>query len=54
MKELERLNACYEKVDSRLGAIERDIVSLKIRSGVWGAIAGMVPAIGVLLYTLLR
>lgn len=54
LKELERLNACYEKVDSRLGAIERDIVSLKIRSGVWGAIAGMVPAIGVLLYTLLR
>lgn len=54
LKELERLNACYEKVDSRLNSIERDIVSLKVRSGLWGAVAGMIPAIGVVLYTILK
>ena len=54
LKELERLNKCYESVDKRLNKIDQDIVALKIRSGMWGLIAGMIPSIGALLYTILR
>ena len=54
LKELERLNATQEKIDTRLNKIERDIVALKMRAGIWGLIAGMIPAIGALLWIILR
>lgn len=33
--------------------IERLKIELKLRSGIWGLVAGAVPGIGALLYTLL-
>jgi len=54
LKELERLNTCYDRVDKRLNKIDQDLVALKMRAGIWGLTAGIIPAIGALLYTILR
>lgn len=39
----------FEKLHETLEGIRSDISSLKFRSGVWGALAGMIPALAVLL-----
>lgn len=43
LKELERLNACYEKIDNRLDMVQDEITKLKIKAGIWGLVAGAVP-----------
>ena len=47
--ELERLNQCYETLNKRLGKIETDIAMLKVKSGAWGAIMGLITALGAIL-----
>ena len=44
LKELERLNTCYTSLDEKIDGIQQDIVMLKVKSGIWGAVAGFVPA----------
>lgn len=53
LKELERLNACYEKIDSRLDIVQDEITKLKIKAGIWGLVAGAVPVAIVLAIKLL-
>lgn len=44
-----------QHVNRRLGRIETGVAALKVKAGVWGALAGLVPAVaGVLLYLALR
>ncbi len=51
LKELERLNDCYEESRKEIIKIGKDIVSLKVKSGMWGVIGGMVPiCIGLLIW----
>jgi len=51
LKELERLNDCYEESRKEIVKIGKDIVSLKVKSGMWGVIGGMVPiCIGLLIW----
>ena len=51
LKELERLNDCYEESRREIVKIGKDIVLLKVKSGVWGAIGAMIPiCIGLLIY----
>lgn len=45
LKELERLNACYDSLNEKVGKISNDIMMLKVKSGVWGAIAGLIPVV---------
>ena len=56
LKELERLNENVETVKKEIGDIKISLATLQtsfnIKSGVWGALAGLIPAIGVLIYTL--
>jgi len=55
LAELERLNACYERLDARFGLFSSDLAVLKYKSGVWGAMAGSIPvAIGLLIWWLKR
>lgn len=44
LKELERLNGCYEKLEDHIQKVSTDIAMLKVKAGVWGLIAGMIPA----------
>jgi len=47
LKELERLNSALETQTIELNQIGRDIVSLKLKAGVWGLIGAAIPvAIG--------
>lgn len=49
--ELERLNDCYEKLDGRVNAIREEIASLKVKSGMWGAVGACIPIfLGILIF----
>ena len=54
LKELERLNECYEEQTKLINGIQIDVAMLKVKSGVWGFAAGLIPAIAILIYTLLK
>jgi len=45
--ELQRLNVCYSSLNKRVEDLSTtskvDIAILKIKSGIWGAIGGLVP-----------
>jgi len=46
---LEKIEHRLDNQDERLGRIENDLAQLKVKSGVWGAVAGVVATIGLLL-----
>lgn len=50
LAELERLNECYKSLDVTQRIILTEIAMLKIKSGLWGAGAGMIPATIALLF----
>ena len=41
--ELERLNECHKGLGFKVDNVRTDIAMLKVKSGIWGAIAGMIP-----------
>ena len=52
LKEMERLNACYDQQTKIINKMVIDIAMLKVKAGVWGALGGAVSVaigIGVLL-----
>lgn len=48
LAELERLGSCYERLDSRVNDLQRDLAVLKaefrIKSSLWGLLGGAVTA----------
>lgn len=44
LAELERHGTALEALSAQVGSIKTEIALLKLKSGVWGAIAGMIPA----------
>ena len=58
LKELERLNDNVETVKKEIGDIKVSLATLQtsfnIKSGVWGALAGFIPAAAMLIYTLIK
>lgn len=53
LKELERLNTCYERLDEKLDNMTNEITALKLKAGVWGALAGAIPVVVAILIWLL-
>lgn len=45
MDKLRHLEAEVAALDEKLTLVRIDVAGLKVRAGVWGAIAGMVPAL---------
>lgn len=45
LAELERLNDCYTQLNTSVGNIHIEIAMLKVKSGMWGAIGGMIPIV---------
>lgn len=41
-------------LDSKLSQARIDIATLKVKAGVWGAIAGIIPASIMIIYWLIR
>jgi len=54
LSELKRLNDAYEAIDGKLNRVRTDIAVLKVKSGVWGFMAGTVPGLTVVLYIWLK
>lgn len=42
LKELERLGDCLERLDKKFSGIREDVVMLKVKSGIWGVIGGVI------------
>lgn len=53
-KELKRLGDCYENLQRDVGEIKTEIAALKVKSTVWGALAGLLVAIAAILLGLLK
>jgi hypothetical protein len=43
LMELKRLNHCYEDIDRRLQDVQKDMAALKVKSGFWGLLGGLIP-----------
>jgi len=54
LKELERLNDCYEEQQKIMQQIQVEIVTLKVKSSIWGGIAGLIPSLSFLIYHLVK
>ena len=54
LKELERLNEVMERLEAKLNEVEKDLVMLKVKSGVWGLIGGAIPAVSILIMWLVK
>lgn len=66
VSELARLNSNYEKISEEFAKFRHeewgiykdktteDIAALKVKAGLWGFIAGFIPALGVAIYVLFQ
>jgi len=54
LKELERLNDCYDEQGKLIQSMRVEIAMLKVKSGIWGLLAGAIPATLALIYTFLK
>jgi len=43
--EIERLHTAQNEMKEDLSDIKQEIATLKVKAGVWGAVAGAIPAI---------
>ena len=53
LSELKRHGSWLGSLDGKIDQISVDIAGLKIKAGIWGAIAGAIPATVALLYLIL-
>ena len=54
LSELERQNKKIEALSEKINLVHTDITMLKVKSGMWGAAAGAIPAIVVLIWWLVK
>lgn len=45
MSKLDRLENDLEALDEKVTLLRIDVAQLKVKAGMWGAVAGMVPAL---------
>lgn len=51
--EFESINKKLDCLDTKLQQARVDIATLKVKAGIWGLIAGLIPAIIVFIYWLI-
>ena len=54
LKELKRLNVNYEGLQKDVRSIHVEIATLKVKSGLWGAVGALVPVSVALAFMLLK
>ena len=50
LNELERLNEQQEKINVKIDKLAIEIATLRVKAGMWGALAGTVPALVTFLF----
>ena len=45
MEKLEMHDDKFSNIDSKLTQIQIDIATLKVKAGVWGGVAGLIPVV---------
>ena len=50
--EIKRLSDGMDRIERRLRNIETEIALLRLKSGLWGAVAGVVAALGPVIFML--
>jgi len=54
MQELKRNDGDHKIMEEKLEIILTSLATLKVKSGIWGAVAGLIPSVTVLIYVLVR
>lgn len=54
LKELERLNTSYERLDNRLDTVAKEIAMLQVKAGIWGLAGGIIPLAIVIILWLVK
>ena len=54
LAELQRLNEASAQQNALLMQMHVELAGLKVRAGVWGAVAGLIPGLVALLATFLK
>ena len=54
MNELEDLGSKFDKMQEDITTMREEVASLKVKSGIWGAIAGLIPTVILLVYFLAK
>lgn len=54
LKDIEQRHLWEDKIEEKLEVMGKDIVRLQMKSGIWGAIAGLIPSTVVVIYFLLK
>jgi hypothetical protein len=54
LKELENLGRVQEDIRKDITLIREEIASLKVKSGVWGLVGGMIPVAIAIIYSLVQ
>ena len=54
LKELQRLNDCILILTEELIQVRINVARLEVKSGVWGFLAGLLPAIALSIYLIVK
>lgn len=53
LDKLDQQHNDIEKMSERLLGVQLQLVALKVRAGLWGAVAGVIPVLAALLFRML-
>ena len=54
LQELVRLNAEQQRMSERMEKVLIEVSALEVKAGIWGALGGLLPALGAILLVLMR
>ena len=54
LEELKRMNKCLEENNKVMMAIQIDVSALKVKAGIWGAVAGLIPSAAAVVWVLVK
>jgi hypothetical protein len=54
LQELVRLNAEQQRLSDRMEKVLVEVSALEVKAGIWGALGGLLPAIGAILLMFLK
>ncbi len=54
LSDLEHFNDRFDKIDKSILGLQLSVVKLQMKAGIWGALAGIMPAVAALIWVMLR